>query len=254
MKKLSVTLAVFNEEKFLGKCLESVKDIADEIVIVDGTSTDKTREIAKKFGAKVIVRENPKNFHINKKLANEKAIGEWILQLDADEVVSPGLKEEILKTINQNPLENGFWIPRINYFLGRFLRKGGAYPDYTMRLYRRGKGNLPAKSVHEQAEIEGEVGYLKNDLLHFADETFGRYIARFNRYSDLEAQTVTGGWLANLFWKPLVDSRQGFLTIYFRHLGFLDGFPGFVWALFSALHFPIAFFKSKEADHARRAG
>ena len=93
MKKLSVTLATFNEEKFLPACLESIKDIVDEIVIVDGTSTDNTREIAKKSGAKIIVRENPKNFHINKKMANDAATGEWILQLDADEVVSPALRK-----------------------------------------------------------------------------------------------------------------------------------------------------------------
>ena len=246
MKKLSVTLATFNEEKFLPACLESIKYIADEIVIVDGTSTDNTREIAKKSGAKIIVRENPKNFHINKKMANDAATGEWILQLDADEVVSPALRKEIEETINNNPYENGFWIPRANFFLGRFLKKGGTYPDYTMRLYRRGKGNLPAKSVHEQAVVEGKAGYLKNDLLHYADETFGRYIARFNRYTDLEAKEVKGGLVSNLFWKPLIDARQGFLTIYFRHLGILDGFPGFVWALFSSMHFPIAYFKSIE--------
>lgn len=248
MIKLSITLAVYNEEKYLPRCLDSVKDIADEIIIVDGTSTDKTRAIVKNYGAKVYIKDNPPNFHINKKLANEKATGEWLLQLDADEVVTPGLRDEVKKIINSNPVENGFWIPRANFFLGRFLKKGGTYPDYTLRLYRRGKGNLPAKSVHEQAIVEGMAGYLKNDLLHYSNPTFGVYLERrFNRYTDLMAKEVKGGWFNNLVWRPLLDSNQGFLTIYFRHLGFLDGFPGFVWAMFSALHFPIAYFKAHES-------
>lgn len=249
---LSVTLAVFNEEKFLPQCLEAVKDLADEIVIVDGGSTDKTQAIAKKFKAKIVETTNKENFHINKKMANDHATGEWILQLDADEVVTPALSAEIKNVIGLNPPENGFWIPRSNFFLGKFLKKGGTYPDYTLRLYRRGKGNLPAKDVHEQAVVEGKVGHLKNNLLHFSNKTFGDYIdKRFNRYTDIMAREVKGGFIRNVIWNPLFDKNQGFFTIYFRHLGFADGFPGFIWALFSALHFPIAYFKSIDIKERR---
>ncbi len=252
MKKLSVTLATYNEVKFLGRCLDSIADLADEIVIVDGESSDGTEKIAQKYKAKVFVTTNKPNFHINKRLANEKATGEWILQLDADEVVSKELKEEIKKIIESNTEENGFWLPRKNYFLGRFLKKGGTYPDYTLRLYRRGKGNLPAKSVHEQAEVSGSVGYLKNDLLHYSNPTFGDYIEkRFNRYTDVMAQDLTGGFFLNLFSRPLFDANQGFVSLYIRHLGFLDGFPGFIWALYSALHFPIAYFKKLEKERIK---
>lgn len=246
--KLSVTLAVYNEEKSLDRCLNSIKDVADEIVIVDGQSSDKTVSIARKYKAKIIsVPNDPINFHKQKKLANDKSTGNWILQLDADEVVSQNLKTEIQKVINGNRKENGFWIPRLNFFLGRFLKKGGAYPDYTLRLYKKNFGNLPAKNVHEQAVVEGEIGYLKNDLLHYNNPTFGTYLEkRLNRYTDIMAKDVKGGFFENIFWKPLFDKNQGFLTIYFRHLGFLDSFPGFVWALFSALHIPIAYFKSLE--------
>jgi len=254
MGKISVTLAVFNEERFLEKCLESVKDIANEIVIVDGQSTDNTVKIAKKFGAKVISRPNdPINFHINKKAANDAAKGEWILQMDADEIVSPELQKEILVKVKSNPKENGFWIPRANYFLGKFLKKGGVYPDYTMRLYRREKGNLPAKDVHEQAKVEGETGFLKNDLLHFNNPKFEDYIERrFNRYTDIMAKNLKGGFVRNVLWEPIFNRNQGFFFIYFRHLGFLDGFPGFVWALFSALHFPIAYFKKLDLVREER--
>jgi len=245
MKKLSVTLAVYNEGKFLDQCLDTIKAIADEIIIVDGSSTDNTIAIAKKYKAIIISTTNKPNFHINKKMANDAASGEWILQMDADELVSPSLAKEIKTTIDGNPEENGFWIPRSNFFLGRFLKKGGAYPDYTIRLYRRGNGNLPAKDVHEQARVEGNTGYLKNNLLHYSNRTFGEYIEkRFNRYTDVMARQVKGGLIRNMIWEPLFNRNQGFLWIYFRHLGFLDGFPGFIWALFSALHFPVAYFKS----------
>lgn len=256
--KLSVTLAVYNEERNLDRCLKAVKGIADEIIIVDGKSIDKTKQIAAKYRAKVFETENdPVNFHKQKKLANDKAVGEWILQLDADEDVSPDLKNEIKEKINSDPPENGFWIPRANYFLGRFLRKGGAYPDYTMRLYRRGKGNLPADNVHEQAVVEGPVGYLKHDLLHYNNPTFGDYIEkRFNRYTDIMAREIYDShkepsFINYVFIKPLFDANQGFLSIYVRHLGFLDGFPGYIWALFSALHFPIAYFKYFDIKEGR---
>ncbi len=252
--KLSVTLAVHNEEKFLGRCLDAIKGIADEIIIVDGQSEDKTVEIAKKYKAKIFeVKNDPINFHKQKKLANDKATGDWILQLDADEVVSKELAKEIVDTINSNPMKNGFWMPRLNYFLGKFLRKGGTYPDYTLRLYRRGKGNLPADNVHEQAKVEGEVGFLKNDLLHYSNPTFGDYIEkRFNRYTDeMAARAKNPTFFNYVFLRPLVDKNQGFLSIYVRHLGFLDGFPGFIWALFSALHYPIAYFKYLDIKEGR---
>ena len=128
--KLSVVLATHNEEDNIGRCLEAVKDIADEIVVVDGKSSDQTVQIAKKHNAKVIIRKNPANFHINKNIAIDAAHGDWILQLDADEVVSPELSSEIRSTLSvQRPALNGYWVNRKNWFLTRFLTKGGQYPD-----------------------------------------------------------------------------------------------------------------------------
>src|SRR3989338_7619182 len=155
MASISIVLATFNEEKNLSDCLESVKDLANEIIVIDGLSTDKTVEIAKKYKAVVKVTSNPPIFHINKQKAIDKATKDWILQLDADERVTPELKKEILSVINDKDNKNaGYWIPRKNWFLGRFLMKGGQYPDYTIRLYKRGKGRLPQKDVHEQAVVE----------------------------------------------------------------------------------------------------
>lgn len=247
--KLSVVLATRNEEANLAKCLDSVKDIADEIVIVDQYSTDKTLEVAKKFKARVIQKPHQENFHIFKNMAIDAAKGDWILQLDADEVVSPKLAQEI-KTITQN-LEpnpyNGYWVNRKNWFLDRFLTKGGQYPDPTLRLYRWGKGRLPAKDVHEQAVVSGQVGHLKHDLLHYRDVSFKKYLEGFNRYSSFTAsQMIADGQKFNLVnslnyltLKPVIL----FLKIFVRHRGYMDGMAGFIFSLFSALILPVAYIK-----------
>jgi len=245
--RISAVLATHNEAANLARCLDSVAGLADEIVIVDGESQDNTVEIAKKYHARVISRPNLANFHINKRLAIDEAKGDWILQLDADEAVSPQLAQEILAVTGSADAANGYWIPRLNYFIGRFLTKGGQYPDYTLRLYRKGKGNLPAIHVHEQAEVEGPVGHLKSDLLHYGDPVFENYLHRFNRYSTLLAdelvakkQPVTVAAAFNyLFLKPPAT----FIKIYVRHKGFVDGFPGFVFALFSGLIHAVTFIK-----------
>ena len=247
MKKLSVVLAVYNEENNLKVCLESIRDIAWEIVIVDGGSTDKTLEIANQFKVKIIKTDNPQIFHINKNKAIDAAKGDWVLQLDADEIVTKELKEEILKAINNKSEINGYWIPRLNFFLGTFLKKGGQYPDYTLRLYKKGKGRLPAEDVHEQAVVDGKTDYLKHDLLHMRDKNFSIYISRFNRYTDLLAyQLKSSGRKINI---PvfidyiIIKPAIWFVKAFIRHRGYVDGFPGFVFALFSSLRFPVAYFK-----------
>lgn len=245
--KLSVCLAVFNEEENLSACLESVKNIAWEIVIVDGGSKDKTLQIAQRFNARIIKTNNLQNFHINKNKAIDACIGDWILQLDADEVVSKELAEEINAVKSKNSDISGYWIPRRNFFLGRFLKKGGQYPDYTLRLYKKGLGRLPAKDVHEQAIVQGKVGYLKSDLLHLRDRTFSNYFERFNRYTDLLAKQLREKGLkltpVSFINYVLIKPIFWFFKAYFRHRGYVDGFSGFVFAFFSSLRFPISFFK-----------
>lgn len=250
MKKqtISVVLATYNEEKNLSDCLESVKMLADEIIIVDGSSSDNTVEVAKLFSAKVFVVANQKNFHINKQKAIDKATKDWVLQLDADERVTPELKKEIESRItNHESRINGYWIPRKNWFLGRFLMKGGVYPDYTLRLYKKGKGRLPQVDVHEQAIVDGEVGYLKNPLIHIADPSFSRYLKRFDRYTTFIARQLkeekTGQNLFILLKYLVALPLYWFVLQYGRHKGFLDGWQGFVFAFFSAMRFPVSYLK-----------
>lgn len=281
-KKISVALATYNEEKNISDCLDSVKDIADEIMIVDGSSSDKTREIAESFGAKVIKTTNPPIFHINKQKALKLASDEWILQLDADERVTPELTAEIIKIIGmtdseiedyQNGLKEkemflrhqkllkerdgkigmgkgpyaGFFVPRLNFFLGRFLRYGGVYPDGVIRLVKNGKAWFPAKSVHEQIVVEGRVGWLANPLIHMADPTFARYLARNSRYIDLLARELARDGISK---NPLqflnyylIKPVWWFLLTQIRHKGILDSWQGIVFSFFSALRFPRAYWR-----------
>lgn len=253
--KISVALATFNEEKNLPVCLDSVKGLAEEIVVVDGGSTDKTVAIAQKHGAKVIATTNKPIFHINKQMAIDACQGDWILQFDADEQVTPELRKEIQEVIRETRYD-GFWLPRKNSFLGRYLTKGGQYPDYTLRLYRQGKGRLPCKSVHEQAVVDGKVGYLKNDLLHHPFPDFLEYLNKANRYANLVAAEYKEQNIGTNFFTTikylLFLPKLTFFNLYIRHRGFVDGFPGFVFALFSAIQKMTAYIRYWEMVHDKK--
>lgn len=245
--KISSAVATFNEETNINDCIESLKRFSDEIVVVDGSSKDRTREIAEKLGAKVIKTANKKVFNINKNMAIKNCTGDWIFLIDADERVDKDLAEEIKRVVNANPQENGFWINRKNWFLGGYLKKGGAYPDRVIRLFRKGKGHLPEESVHQQVKIKGKVGHLKKDILHLADPDFNRYLKRANRYTSLTSEEIAkknpGTGTLTLLQFTFVKPAVTFLSIYIRHRGYVDGFRGFVWALFSAYHHFYAYVK-----------
>jgi glycosyltransferase involved in cell wall biosynthesis len=254
-----------------------VKDIADEIIIVDGGSTDKTVEIAKTFESTIIHSDNPANFHINKQKALDACQGEWILQLDADEEVSKELANEIKQIIDnqdnhhlsegksvlfhrhqeivetrdhiKRPTDgpvNAYYLARKNYFLGKAMTYAGMYPDGVIRLVRKGKAFFPAKSVHEQIQIEGRVSWLASDLYHYSNPTLERYLTGAGKYTNLLAKEIVkeknNNWV--LFLKYcLTKPVQTFITLFFRHKGMLDGIHGFLFCLFSSLHYPVAFVK-----------
>jgi glycosyltransferase involved in cell wall biosynthesis len=246
---LSVVYAVHNEAHNLARSLESIKDLADEIIIVDGESSDDTVRIAKEYKAKVIETTNKPIFHINKQMAMDEAKGEWTLQMDADEVVDKEMQKDIVRIVNGDVSEMaaGYWLRRKNYFLGRFLTKGGQYPDPVIRFYQTGKAFLPMKSVHEQMEVKGEVGWLEGHLLHYSSPSFSEYLRKMNTYTTLTALE----WQKEKRAIGLVPVLQNFIirpiftfcSLYFRHKGFMDGFAGFLFALFSGLHFSLAYIK-----------
>ena len=246
--KISIAVATYNEEKNLGSCLEAVNTWADEIIVVDGESTDGTRKVAKKYGAKIIETTNKPIFHINKQIAIDACRGDWILQLDADEVVDQDLKKEILCLAKKGSNDNAFTIPRKNFFLGRWLSKGGQYPDVVIRFFKRGQAYLPCQSVHEQMAVpSGKVGRLSGHLLHYPYPDFAEYLNKFNRYTELTAQEyLRDTSMRPTLWRYFlieIKAIKEFLVRFLRHKGFCDGFPGLIFALFSGLHYPVAFIK-----------
>ena len=243
-----MAIAVFNEEKNLGTCLASVKPFADEIVVVDGGSGDGTVRIAEQFTSKIIHTDNPPIFHLNKQKALEACSRDWILQMDADEVIPEKLKIEIQKVIVSGDSHiNGYYIPRKNYFWGHWMRKGGQYPDYVIRLVRRGKGRFPSTSVHEQIHVDGNVGYMKEPMEHYSYKTRADYWRKADAYTTLTALEMKRNGVAKNIWTwfsyNIIIPKLTFLSIYVRHLGFIDGWYGLNFALFSAMHFPIAYRK-----------
>jgi len=279
---LSVVLATRNEEANIGHCLDSVKDLADEVIVVDEKSTDKTAEIAKEYGAEVFEVEHESIFHKTKQKSLEKAKGEWVLQMDADERVSKELAEEIKKVIGMNEheieeyqekLKNkklferhqrlleerdgiigkkegeyvAFFVPRLNFFLGKYLRYGGVYPDGVIRLVKNGYAHFPAKSVHEQIAVGGRVGWLQNDLIHIADPTFKRYLQRNSRYIDFIAKELkeekVGKNPFQFINYVLIKPFSWFFLTLLRHKGLLDGFQGIIFSFFSSLRFSRAYWR-----------
>lgn len=244
---ISAALAVYNEEQNILDCINSLKQFAFEIIVVDGNSKDRTREIAEELGATVFKVPNKKMFHINKNLAINKCKGDWIFLIDADERVTEQLAKEIISKIKENPAESGFWISRKNWFLGGFLTKGGAYPDSVIRLFKKGKGILPEKDVHEQIKITGDVGTLESDIIHLADPDFSRYLKRFDRYTAQTAEILhknnSGINIFALIYFLMIKPVVVFFAIYIRHKGYTDGFRGFAWALFSGAHHFFAYAK-----------
>jgi glycosyltransferase involved in cell wall biosynthesis len=217
-----------NEEKRLGPCLASLT-WADEIVVVDAESTDRTVEIARRFTDRIVVRPWP-GFAAQKNFAAEQARSDWILSVDADEEVGPELRAEILGVLAGRPAVHGYALPRRNIFWGRWIRHGGLYPDWQVRLFRRGRGRFVERAVHESVEVAGEVGRLRAPLIHRSYESVAQFLERANRYSSLAADDLArsggGGGLVPLLLRPL----GRFATMYVLRGGFLDGTPGFLLA------------------------
>lgn len=245
--RLSVAVIAWNEEERLRACLESVA-WADEILVVDGESTDKTVALAREFTERVWVRPWP-GFAAQKNFALEQATGDWILSLDADEQVTPGLRRQIERVLEQPGPEAGFRLPRRNVFWGAWVRHGGLYPDRQLRLFRRGAGRFVEGAVHESVRVTGPVSGLDEPLLHHSYRGLQDFVQRSNRYSTLAAEE----WLAqgrrvraaDLIFRPL----GRFVSMYIIHLGFLDGWRGFVLAV---LYADYVFLRMAKVWEARR--
>ena len=250
MKKprLSVVVVTRNEEDRLRACLESVA-WADQIVVVDAESDDKTVTIAREFTDHVVVRPWP-GYAAQKNVAIEMATGEWVLSLDADEVVSTELTAEIRRVLAADGPADGYAVPRRNIFWGRWVRHGGLYPDWQLRLFRRGRGRFIERAVHESVRVDGRVERLAGHLEHRSYRDVGDFLARADRYAALAAaDAVAQGRRARA--RDFVLRPLGrFLSMYVLYRGFLDGWRGFLLASLYAYYVLIRAVKIWERTKA----
>ena len=279
---LSVVIITYNEEANLAPTLESVKPLVSdgkgEIIVVDSGSTDRTLEIAKSFGAKVFIEEW-KGYAAQKNSSIDKATGDYILSLDADEEVGSDLSAEIQEILKSPPQEykfrqtlpdgtsgrvfvNGFRLPRKNYFLGRWIKHGGFWPDQKLRLFRRGTGRFKDAAVHETLKVteykKDGISVLSKRLngalIHHSYPTLSDYIDHMNRYSSLGAEMVAAKGkvrfsVVNILLRPLAT----FLYNYIFRLGFLDGREGLLLHLYHAVYVSWKYAKAWELSRKEKS-
>jgi glycosyltransferase involved in cell wall biosynthesis len=244
---LSATIITLNEERNLRECLESVR-FADEIIVVDSGSRDLTQSIAKEFKAQVF-QEPWKGFAGQKNSAQDKARGPWILNVDADERVTEALRLEIQKTLKEDPPAAGFRVPRKNYFCGQWIRHGGWYPNYQMRLYKKDAGKFASREVHEQVRVKGPVETLTSPLEHFTYHSISDYIQRMDRYSELSARQYLKEDRRVSWPAVLLRSWFTFMQMWVLKRGFLDGANGLILAALYSQYTFIKYSKLKQLRH-----
>ncbi|MFQ5866976.1 MAG: glycosyltransferase family 2 protein [bacterium] len=250
MSELSVIIITYNEQENIRDCLESV-NWSDEIVIVDSFSSDKTVEIAREFTSKIFQKKWT-NFSQQKNFALGKASNEWVLWIDADERATPELKEEILTILNSEFQSfDGYYIPRRNHYLGRWIRHCGWYPDYKLRLFLRGKGRFNQRTVHESVVVEGRKGYLKSCLNHYSYKNLSDHLSHIDKFSSLAAEEMfKDGRRARVFdllFRPITR----FIRMYLMNRGYLDGTYGLIVSLMGSFYVFTKYLKLWELPRGR---
>lgn len=244
---ISLIIITKNEEQDLYACLASVSGLVDEIILVDSGSTDKTLEIAKRYGVKIFHREW-NGFGPQKQFALEKASGHWIINLDADERLTPELKNEIRKTLQGGHAPvNGYEIPYRHFFLGRRLRFGGVGNESHIRLFRKDKASYGDRLVHEGISVEPPIGRLSFSIDHKSYDSIAEYLTKCNLYTTLIAKDKYAKGERFHFWHHLRLPIE-FLKRYVLFLGFLDGRPGLIYSLLSSYYVWMKFLKLKDCE------
>ncbi|WP_457608254.1 glycosyltransferase family 2 protein [Nitratifractor sp.] len=232
---LSIVILTHDSERYLDEVLASAS-FADEVLILDGGSTDRTLDIARRHGARIEEQSEWLGFGRQKQRAVDLATHDWVFVLDSDEVILPGLREEILSTL-QDPQGACYLVPRLNYFFGKPIRHGGLYPDATIRLFDRKKGRFTPDKVHEKVLVDGPVASLHHPMKHYAYETIEQFIDKQNRYSTLGAKSDRLKAILNPWWT--------FFRMYVLKSGFLDGWEGY---LIARLYAQYTFWKYIKKD------
>ncbi len=253
---LSVVISAYNEEAKIKDCLESV-NWADEIILIDNSSTDKTVEIAKKYTSKIFTRPNNPMLNVNKNYGFSKASGNWILSLDADERVTPQLREEIgnlsrltldsaaagkFEIGNSNVV--GYWIPRKNIIFGKWMQHTGWYPDYQLRLFKKEIGKFPEEHVHEMVHVEGETEHLHEPLLHYNFETIDQFLRKhLTIYSTNEAEQIIKNGYSFHYLDAIRFPLKEFLSRFFAREGYKDGLHGLIISMLMGFYHFVIFIK-----------
>ena len=228
MIPVSVVIVTKDEERNIEDALRSAEGF-EEIIVVDSFSTDRTVEICRNYTERIYQHKWP-GYAKQKQKAVDYANAPWVLILDADERISPELRDEIASVLQHTDCD-GFYIPRKNYFLGRWIRHSGWWPDSTLRLFRKGKGSLEDREVHEKVVLQGKTGSLKGPLQHYTYRTISDYLRKMENYSTLASREIRKRsgrpGMASLIFKPSIT----FFKMYFFRLGFLDGMHGLVLAI-----------------------
>jgi len=243
--EISAVIITYNEEKRLEPALKSLEGVASEIIVVDAYSQDKTLKIAKKYTDKVFQRKWT-NFADQKNFANRQAAFPWILSLDADERLSPQLREEILALKAEEPPWSGFSMPRQVFYLGRWIRHSGWYPDRKIRLFRKDKAYWEGEYIHEDLKIEGRVVKLKGAIHHFTYRHIQDHLDRINVFSELGAKKLYAKGKKCRWYHLIFLPFFRFAKSYFLKAGFLDGFAGLVISVLNGYSIFIRYAKLKE--------
>ena len=242
---LSITIIGHNEVEHLRELLPQLK-WADEIVYVDCESHDGSLEVARGNGCHVYSRLNNTNLNVNKSYAMEKASGDWVFYVDPDERIPEILVSEIEKVI-QATTNSAFKLKRRNHYFGKWLRHGSQYPDTQLRLFRKNSAHFPNQHVHEKLVVEGSIGKLENDMLHFPYLNISQFLSKFDFYTGVEAGYLRDSGVPitarNSLRFFLIKPFSRFLRRYFLKGGFRDGLPGLFCAIFDALNFVVRYFK-----------
>jgi glycosyltransferase involved in cell wall biosynthesis len=249
--KISATIIAFNEERNIARVIESLR-CCDEILVLDSGSNDRTVEIATKLGARV-VEASWHGYAAQKNIAAELSSNDWILSLDADESLSEALEAEIWHIKKSGPQFDGYTVPRLAQYLGRWILHSGWHPDRKVRLFDRRKAKWVGSFVHESVTVTGSVGHLKSNLLHFTCNSLSEHVRSMDRYTTLAAQEIATNQKNITVSLLLFDPPWTFFRTYFLKLGFLDGPEGLAIAYMAAFYNFVKYFKARAMSPGRKS-
>lgn len=241
--KITATIITLNEERNIARSIESLR-CCDEILILDSGSVDRTVELAQKLGARVI-EAGWRGFAGQKNWAAEQAAHDWILSLDADEALSESLEAEVLTLKKTGPRHDGYTMPRLARYLGRWILHSGWYPDRKVRLYDRHKARWVGDFVHESVHVDGRVGHLESNILHFTCESLSEHVKTMDRYTTLAAQELAARKVKVPLARMIGDPLWTFWKTYLLQRGFQDGFEGLIISYMAAFYTFLKYAKAR---------